>query len=168
MEAIVKTVNEQIELFTKMTMNFEITPKNVLPRLFKNVVKFRISYIVIYYFTLLLTTSCFSDIYPSVITTVFLMIAGMFLMKHTIAISIDGKLYPFGLELFIVALIGIPVFISLMTESFPHFLCSFIFAMLPIVAHALCFVEDANAPKWKIMKEKKEESSEDEDKKKKE
>ena len=170
MQAIVNTVNDQIGEFIKMIPDFEITPKNVIPRIWKNVTKFKISFIVIYYFTLLMTTIFFSDIYASLITTAFMMILGMVLMKHTIAIKFDDYEFSFGVELFMIALFGIPSFIALMTESFGHFLAAVIIALIPIIAYSVCFVEGEVKVEKKEKKEKKSESSsssEDDDEKKK-
>ena len=164
MEQIVATINQQIEYLSEMVVDFEITPRNIIPRVLKNILKFKITYIVVYYFALLFTTIVFNDIYPSIIATVFLMMAGMFLMKHSIAIKIDKYEFTFGLELFISTLFSLPFSISLMTDSFGHFLSSVIIALLPIIGHAICFIE---GDKKKVKKES-ESSSEDDEKKKKE
>ena len=160
MQVVVDTFDEQIKLLMQQKIDVNVSIKNVLQRVLTNLRKFKITYIVVYYFILLLTTLIFKDIYPSLITTVFLMLLGMVMMKHTISIQFDSWKISVGLELFIIALLSLPIFVSLVTDSFPHFLSSIIIGLLPVIAHALVTVEKGKEePKKKEKKDKKSSSS---------
>ncbi|GAB1223040.1 hypothetical protein ENUP19_0128G0017 [Entamoeba nuttalli] len=139
MEQLVKTINSQINAL--MSGSYKYDFDNVIKRLRKSLMKFYPTYIVVYYYSMLVSTIFFKSLYPCVLATFIVVVLGMFLLSMNIKLSISSTTYRFNGTSYFICCIIIPGIISLFVGCLAAFIISALLSLTTIFFHSITYTK---------------------------
>ncbi|KAL7712662.1 PRA1 family protein [Entamoeba marina] len=137
MQSVVNLINNQIEKLITGEYGYETT--NLQKRIYESIDTFYPTYSVMYYYTFLIITAFFPQLYSSTITTLFLVLLGNLMVANKLTITFNHTNYVFNPKVFLISCMIIPIVPSFLNSVIHIYIPVACLSSIPFCIHALLY-----------------------------